>query len=101
MTEKSISPVTALINLTLTRCELSIFLCADATVFWRPRPDFLTSIVIKVPTERGRGGVFPKKRRGKKVSRRIFFIPVNANPVSLVTCCNNIHSDWTACAFAA
>ena len=97
--ENSPPPVTALINLTLAHCKTSIFSCANVTGFWRPRLDFLTSIVLKAPTVRGRVLVSTKKRQVKKVLWRSFTL-LQKNPLSFATRCKNINSDWIACVIA-
>ena len=58
------SPVTARINYVLAYCKLRYFLFTDSTGLRRPRPDFLTGIVIRVPTMGERYFFFPKKRYG-------------------------------------
>ena len=60
--ENSFFPVTALTNSTLACCEILVFLCAGVTIFWRPRPDLLTSIVHKVPNM-GEGCLSKEKSR--------------------------------------
>ena len=94
-------PVTALVSSALPRWELRYFSISDMKVFRSPGPDFLTGIVLRSPTMGERVFVFPKKRQGGNVSRIIFFTPVNAYPVSQVTCCRNIHSGWIARTTAA
>ena len=66
--ENSIPPVTAPISSLLTHSELRYFVLADFTGYCRPRTDFLTGIILKVPMVGGRDFVFPKKIPGKKVS---------------------------------
>ena len=95
--ENSLLPVTTLIKSTLARFKLSNSLCADVTGFWRPRPDFLNRIKIKVTTARGRVFAFLKKRQGKKVLQRSFSTPANEHTVSFINCYKNIHYDWIAC----
>ena len=72
------------------------FSFADVTRSRRPIPVTLIGIALRVPTMGERVFVFPKKIRGKKVSRIIFSIPANAYPVSQVTRCINNHSGLIA-----
>ena len=53
--EKLMVSVTVLTNSTLIRFEVSNVLCTDITIFWRPSPDFLTSIALKDPTMGAKG----------------------------------------------
>ena len=65
MAENKLSPVTSGIRSVLARHEVRNFLSADATVFWRPRLDFLTGIVLRVSTRDVRDFDFPKKGAAK------------------------------------
>ena len=70
--EKLLVPVTKLTNSMLASFELSIFLCADVTGFCRPRPDFLTGIIRKVPMLGGGGGMsFQIRRKARRVWREV------------------------------
>ena len=100
--EKWFLSVSALINSKIARYELSDFLRADITGFWRPRPYFWPASYLKFLRRGGGVGVIlPKKRQCNKVSRRSYYSPSNTNPVSFITRCKNISSDWITCTIAA
>ena len=84
--ENYLPSFTAQISSIIPRCRLMYFLLAEVTRFRIPYPDFLNSIVLITPTIGERVFVFPKKRRGKKVSQIIFSSPANKSPVSQVKC---------------
>ena len=81
-----LSPFTALINSAPARCKLRNFSLANVAGFLRPMPDFLTSIILKVPMVDGRYLDFWKKRQGKNITQRSFSTPANPHPVIFVTC---------------
>ena len=60
--KNALSPVTAPTILQLARRELRYLSLADVTGSFRPRPSFLTVIVIKFPKMGGRYFYFQKKR---------------------------------------
>ena len=77
-----LAPVTDPISLLFARSKLRYFLLSGVTRYCRPRPDFLTKIVLKVPTMGGRDFGFQKKIQGTKVLWRSFSTPANTCPVS-------------------
>ena len=95
--ENASHPITARISSALPRWDIRYFSCADITIFRMPSPDFLTGIVLRAPMMCERVFFFPKKIRGKKVSRIILSTPVNMSPVSQLMRCINIHSYWIEC----
>ena len=72
--ENTTSPAMARINSVLAHCEISSFLFAYVIGLRRPRPDFFTGIVLRVPTMGERISDFTKKRRGN-------FFPYSSSPL--------------------
>ena len=67
MVENSFSPLTDPISSMLEHSKLSYFSSDDVTGYFRPRPDFMVRIALKVPTMGGRYFDFLKKIKGQKV----------------------------------
>ena len=83
-------------NSVLSCCELGYFSFADGMGFWRRKPSFLTSIIIRVPMRDVRDYDFMKKRRGKKVYQIILSSTSNESPLFFITHCKNVHYDSIA-----
>ena len=79
----SFSTFTSHISSVLAHRELSNFSSSGSAGFLRPRQDFFTVDIIKVPKTDGRDLIFPNKRQGKKVSQRKFSTTADAYPVFL------------------
>ena len=75
-----LSPVMAPIRSLLARSKVRYLSLAGVTGSCRPRPYFLIGIVLKVTAMVGKDFDFPKKRWGKKVSRRSLSTPANTYP---------------------
>ena len=95
--ESAPHPVTSLISSVLPRWELRYLSFSGVAGFSILNPDFFTVILLRAPTMGESGFFFTKKRRGKKVSWRIFSTTTNESPMSQIRCCINIHCDWIAC----
>ena len=86
-------PVMAQINSVLVRCKLRYFLFVEVTGFRKPRTDFLTGIVLRVPTM-GESFLTFRRKDEAKISQIILYTPANLSPVLFVMRCINILSDW-------
>ena len=65
--ENSLSPIMSPISLLLARSKLRYLSLGYVTLYSRPRPAFLTRIVLKFHMMSGRDFYFLKKRQGKKI----------------------------------
>ena len=78
--ENSLSPVAAPIKLLLASIKLNYLSLDDVTGSCRPRPPFLTGIVLKVTTTGEKYLYFPKKRRGKRFPEEASPLPRTRTP---------------------
>ena len=99
--EISLSSLTDPISSQLVNIELRYLYLADVTGYCRPRPDFLTGIIINLHTMGRSDFGFPKKKMRQKgfpekllhSRKHVYFFFVMRR--------KNIHSDWIAQTTAA
>ena len=79
--ESALLPLTASIISQIARSKM-LYLCAAEFIgFCRNIMDLFTSNLLRASTNGGKVFNIPKKRRGKKFTRRTFSNPLNACPV--------------------